>query len=108
MTNQGNPQTDGFIDNSLHGARQQLEGHIGQVIDQYAGRVPGGERFTPEAKQAVAGILDGLQKQLEAQAANRLGGLGGGGQVQGGGGQIQGGSPTIGNRNQQPDQESPL
>jgi len=74
MTNQGNPQTDGFIDVSLHGARQQLEGHIGQVIDQYAGRVPGGERFTPEAKQAVAGILDGLQKQLEAQAANRLGG----------------------------------
>ena len=92
MNNQGNPQTDGFIDDSLHGARQQLEGHIGDVIDQYAGRVPGGERFTPQAKQAVSGILDGLQKQLEAEAANRMGGLG------------NPGSPATGNGNQSSDQ----
>ena len=94
MMNQGNPQPDGFVDDTLHGARQQLEGHIGQVIDQYAGRVPGGERFTPEAKQAVAGVLDSLQKQLEAEAANRLGGLGGVG------------SPATGNG--KPDQGSLL
>ena len=92
MMNQGNPQQDGFVDNSLNGARQQLEGHIGQVIDQYAARVPGGERFTPEAKQAVSGMLDGLQKQLEAEAANRLGAPG------------NIGSPASGNSNQQPDQ----
>ncbi|MBA2682481.1 MAG: hypothetical protein H0U76_29325 [Ktedonobacteraceae bacterium] len=112
MTNQGNPQTDGFVDDTLHGARQQLEGHIGQVIDQYAGRVPGGEHFTPEAKQAVSGILDGLQRQLEAQAASRLGGLGQGGTSQGGmigqGGSGQGGSPTTGNGNQQSNQGSLL
>lgn len=77
MQNQGNPQQEGFIDDSLNSARQQLEGHIGDVIDQYAGRVPGGERFTPEAKQAVSGILDGLQKQLENEAASRMGNLGG-------------------------------
>jgi hypothetical protein len=33
--------------------------------------------FAPEAKQAVAGILDGLQRQLESQAESRLGGMGG-------------------------------
>ncbi len=96
MTNRGNPQTDGFVDNSLQGMRQQLEGHIGEVIDQYAARVPGGERFTPEAKKAVSGVLDGLQQQLEAEAANRLGGLG------------QSGSPATGSGTQQPDQGSLL
>ena len=96
MMNQGNPQPDGFVDNTLHGARQQLEGHIGQVIDQYAARVPGGERFTPEAKQAVSGVLDSLQRQLEAEAANRLGGLG------------NSGNPAPGNGNQQSGQGSLL
>ncbi|GCE28649.1 hypothetical protein KDA_41330 [Dictyobacter alpinus] len=91
MTNQGNPQQQGFVEDSLHGARQQLEGHIGDVIDQYAGRVPGGDRFTPEAKKAVGGILDGLQKQLEAEANNRLGGGGTS-------------TPATGTGNQQPDQ----
>lgn len=96
MNNQGGPQLDGFVDDTLHGARQQLEGHIGQVIDQYAARVPGGERFTPEAKNAVSSLLDGLQKQLEAEAANRLGALG------------SAGNAETGQRNQQPDQGSLL
>ncbi len=75
--NQGGPTTDGFLDNPLHSVRQQIEGQIGQAIDHYAGHVPGGHQFTPEAKQAVSGILDGLQRQLEAQAASRMGPLGG-------------------------------
>ncbi|GCE07047.1 hypothetical protein [Dictyobacter aurantiacus] len=99
MQNQGNPQQEGFIDDTLHSARQQLENHIGDVIDQYAGRVPGGERFTPEAKQAVSGILDGLQKQLESQAASRMGGLGG---TFGGGNS----APTGGNGNSINDPQS--
>ena len=105
--NQGNPQTDGFVDDSLSGVRQQLEGHIGQVIDQYAARVPGGDRFTPEAKQAISGVLDGLQKQLEAEAASRLGGLGMGGQSIGGGqGKLV--DPAPGYGNQQSDQGSSI
>lgn len=106
--NQGNPQTDGFVDNSLSGVRQQLEGHIGQVIDQYAARVPGGDRFTPEAKQAISGVLDGLQKQLEAEAANRLGGMGMGGGQAIGGGQGKAVNPASGYDNQQSDQGSSI
>ena len=57
MMNQGNPQPDGFVDDTLNGTRQQLEGHIGQVIDQYAARVPGGERFTPRQSKLSPGYL---------------------------------------------------
>ena len=68
----------GIIDSGLGAVRRQIENQIGQAIDHYAGHVPGGTRFTPEAKQAVSGILDGLQSQLEAEAARQVGSLGGG------------------------------
>ncbi|HLG76299.1 MAG TPA: hypothetical protein VKX46_07785 [Ktedonobacteraceae bacterium] len=75
-TNQ--PTQGNFMDNPLHSVRQGIENQIGQAIDHYASQVPGGERYSPEAKKAVSGILDGLQQQLENEAASRLGGLGGG------------------------------
>ncbi len=68
---------NGLVGNVLGGVRQQIENQIGQSIDHYAGQVPGGERFTPEAKRAISNVLDGLQQQLENEASNRLGGLGG-------------------------------
>lgn len=58
--------------------RLAVENQIYQAIDHYGSQVPGGEHFTPEAKNAASGILDNLQRQLEAQAANRMGGLGSG------------------------------
>ena len=67
----------GLLGGPLNGVRQAVENQIYQAIDHYGSQVPGGHQFTPEAKNAVAGILDNLQRQLEAQAANRMGGLGG-------------------------------
>ncbi len=71
-------QGGGLLGGALGGVRQAVENQIYQAIDHYGSQVPGGERFTPEAKNAVSGILDNLQRQLEAQAANRMGGLGSG------------------------------
>lgn len=75
----------------LQGVREQVENQIEKAIDHYAGQIPGGQQFTPQAKQAVDGILDGLQKQLEDEAAKRLGGLGGLGGFPGFGGGNNGG-----------------
>jgi hypothetical protein len=74
----GSNQGGGLVGGALGNVRQMVENQIYQAIDHYGSQVPGGERFTPEAKNAVAGILDNLQQQLEAQAASRMGGLGGG------------------------------
>ena len=57
--------------------RQDVEAQIYGLIDHYASQVPGGHMFAPEAKQAVAGVLDGLQQKLEGQAQSRLSGMGG-------------------------------
>ena len=82
----------GLLGGPLNGVRQAVENQIYQAIDHYGSQVPGGHQFTPEAKNAVSGILDNLQRQLEAQAANRMGGLGGSlfgeGGNQSGGGQL--------------------
>lgn len=67
----------GFLTPPLNSVRQDVENQIGQLIDHYASHVPGGERFTPDAKRAIAGTLDGLQQQLENEAASRMGNLGG-------------------------------
>ncbi len=90
QTNQGS-----MFDGPLHGVRQQIDNQIGQAIDAFAGRIPGGERFTPQAKQAISGVLDNLQQQLETQATERLGNagnLGGLGNLLGGNKGNQGGT----------------
>ena len=71
-------QGGGMLGGALGNVRQAVENQIYQAIDHYGSQVPGGEHFTPEAKNAVAGILDNLQRQLESQAANRMGSFGGG------------------------------
>jgi len=50
------------------------QNQIDQAIDQYANKIPGGSGLTNQAKEAVGGILDGLEKEGE----NRIGDLGGG------------------------------
>jgi hypothetical protein len=67
----------GVLSGPLGAVRQQIENQIGQAIDHYAGHVPGGDKYTPEAKRAVSSILDGLQSQLEREASSRLGNIGG-------------------------------
>lgn len=71
-------QGGGLLGGAMSDVRQDVENQIYQAIDHYGSQVPGGERFTPEAKNAVSGILDNLQSQLEGQAASRMGGLGSG------------------------------
>jgi hypothetical protein len=73
MTGQAN-EGGGLLGGPLHLVRQDIESQIGGLIDHYANQIPGGQRFSPEAKQAIAGALDNLQRQLENEAANRLGG----------------------------------
>ncbi|GCE10275.1 hypothetical protein [Tengunoibacter tsumagoiensis] len=65
---------NGFTNEALQGVRHEVENQMGQAIDHYASHVPGGTQFTPEAKRALAGVLDGLQGQLEQQAASHFGG----------------------------------
>ena len=72
----GNPQqgNQGQQRGMLGGARNMAENQIDQAIDQYANKIPGGSGLTKQAKEAVGGILDGLEKEGE----NRIGDLGGG------------------------------
>jgi hypothetical protein len=76
MTGQAN-EGGGVLGGALSGVRQDIEAQMGGLIDHYTNQIPGGSRFSPEAKQAMSGILDNLQRQLENEAASRLGGVGG-------------------------------
>ncbi|GHO83717.1 hypothetical protein [Dictyobacter formicarum] len=55
----------------LQAARDTAEQKIRQAIDQYASKIPGGEQFASQAKEAAAGVLN----TLERGAGNRLGGV---------------------------------
>jgi len=68
----------GLLGGPVHAVRQDVQQQINGLIDHYASQVPGGHTFTPEAKQAVSGILDNLQNQLESQVQSRVSGMGGG------------------------------
>jgi len=72
----GNPQqgNQGQQRGMLGGARDMAQNQIDQAIDQYANKIPGGPGLSKQAKEAVGGILDGLEKEGE----NRIGDLGGG------------------------------
>ena len=67
----------GVLSGPVHMVRQDVQNQMNGLIDHLSGQVPGGHLFAPEAKQAMAGILDSLQRQLESQAESRLGGMGG-------------------------------
>lgn len=65
---------DELVGTGLQAARTQVDGLINQAVDHLAGFVPGGEQYTPQAKQAINSALDTLQQQLEQEAMRRLGG----------------------------------
>ena len=92
----GNQGGGGLPNGPLNEVRQAVENQIYQAIDHYGSQVPGGHNFTPEAKNAVSGILDNLQRQLEAQAVSRLGEAGGlGGRLFSEGGNNQSGQSQL-------------
>lgn len=74
--NRQNASQGGLLSGPVHMVRQDVESQMNGLIDHLAGQVPGGHTFAPEAKQAMAGILNSLQQQLENQAESRLGGMG--------------------------------
>ena len=56
--------------------KQMAEQRIDATIDQYAQKIPGGTQVSQQAKDAAGNVLDGLEKQAEAQAGNLLGNVG--------------------------------
>ena len=62
------------VGTTLQAARTQIDGLVSQAVDHLAGLVPGGEQYTPQAKQAITSALNTLQQQLEQEASRRLGG----------------------------------
>ncbi|GAC1427291.1 MAG: hypothetical protein PVS3B3_18530 [Ktedonobacteraceae bacterium] len=75
-TNQGNqntlPVSQEQMDQMKHQAEQQIDG----TIDQFAQKIPGGTQFSQQAKDAMAGVLDNLEKQAEEQGGSILGNVG--------------------------------
>jgi len=69
----GYGQQQGQGQDQFGGAKQQAKQQIDQAIDQFANKIPGGQQYSQQAKDAAAGALD----NLEGEAEKRLGGLGG-------------------------------
>jgi hypothetical protein len=55
------------------------EQQVDQAIDQFAGKIPGGQQYAQQAKEAASGILGNLESEAEQHMGN-LGGLFGGNQ----------------------------
>ena len=55
------------------GERQQAQQQVDATIDQFASKIPGGQNFSQQAKDQANNALG----NLESEAENRLGGLGG-------------------------------
>lgn len=56
--------------------KHEAEGQIDATIDQFAQKIPGGTQFSQQAKDTIAGALDNLEQQAEAEAGNLLGNAG--------------------------------
>lgn len=64
------------VDGLIGGVHQQAEDKIGGLIDQVAGKVPGGDAFSQQAKDTASGLLGQVEGQAAQQVAERLGNLG--------------------------------
>jgi hypothetical protein len=64
----------------LSGAKQEAENQINSAIDQFAGKVPGGDKVSQQAKDAAAGGLDNIEKEAEGKLGDvpGIGGMFGG------------------------------
>ena len=71
----GNPANQAAPQDSAGGISGQAEDRIDQLIDQVAGKVPGGSAVAQKAKDAVPGALDSLEKAAEGRMGGLLGNL---------------------------------
>ncbi len=74
--NQGNQNTLPIGHEQVDQLRHQAEQQIDNTIDQFAQKIPGGTQVNQQAKDAMSGVLDNLEKQAEAQGGNLLGNAG--------------------------------
>src|SRR6266700_881637 len=56
------------------GARRMAENQVDQGIDNLANRIPGGEGYSQQAKDAAGGVLDNLENQAEQSGGDKFGG----------------------------------
>ena len=73
---QGNQNTLPVSQEQMDALKNQAEQKIDETIDQFAQKVPGGTQFSQQAKDAMSGVLDNLEKQAEEQGGNILGNIG--------------------------------
>ena len=80
---------EGQSGDTLGGLREQAQQKVDTTIDQFAGKVPGGDQVSQQAKDAASKGLDQLEQQGESQIGKAGGGPGGmlGGLFGGGGNQ---------------------
>ena len=57
----------------LSGARHTAEQQVNQAIDQFATKLPGGEQYKQQAKDATDGVL----RNLEQEGEKRINDMGG-------------------------------
>ena len=74
--NQGNQNTLPISQEQVDALKHQAEQKIDETIDQYAQKIPGGTQFSQQAKDAMSGVLDNLEKEAEEQGGNILGNIG--------------------------------
>jgi hypothetical protein len=88
--NQQGQQQGGWQDPNQQGQQGQGQGMFGGVnqmanqqidsaIDQFANKIPGGQQYSQQAKDAASGALDNLEQQGVQEAEKRFG-FGGGNQ----------------------------
>jgi hypothetical protein len=72
-------QGGGLFGDAQRAAEQQVD----QGIDNLGNKIPGGERFTGQAKDMASKGMDDLENEAEKRGQDMLGGMGGGGNQQG-------------------------
>src|SRR5436305_14671007 len=58
----------------LGGVRDMAEQQVEQVIDNVATKIPGGQLYAEQAKDAASGVLDTVQQEAERRVNDMLGG----------------------------------
>lgn len=64
-------------------ARRAAEQQVDQGIDSLGNKIPGGERFTGQARDMASKGMDEMENEAEKRGKDMLGGMGGGGNQQG-------------------------
>ncbi len=75
MDQSGNQQNAGPVGDAERMAQQQVD----QGIDNLGNKIPGGQRFTGQAKDMASKGMDDLENEAERRGRDMFGGTGGGG-----------------------------